>query len=168
MLCDTCQENVATVHLTEIVNKQKNELHLCEGCARDKGVCIQSGVDVPTESAAILKPPSAPLARRGDELSSLSCPVCGMTFSRFRSSGRLGCANDYVAFRRGLLPLLEKIHGSAEHKGRVPTQVSERLERRKKVSELREELNRAIQAEEYERAATLRDRIYAIEETEHA
>ncbi len=89
-----------------------------------------------------------------------------MTFARFRASGRLGCANDYVAFRRGLEPLLEKIHGSAEHRGRVPTQVSRRLERRKRVSQLREELNRAIQAEEYERAAELRDQIYALEEAE--
>ena len=62
------------------------------------------------------------------------------------------------------MPLLDKIHGHVEHKGKVPAHVHERLARQKEIAGLREELNRAIQREEYERAAELRDQIYKLEE----
>ncbi|GIW70704.1 MAG: hypothetical protein KatS3mg102_0246 [Planctomycetota bacterium] len=165
MLCDECGQNVATVKLTEIVNQKKSERHLCEDCARNKGISVQPELDTSAVAgaavaigASLLKAASGALVRQ-DELSALSCPVCGITFAQFRASGRLGCANDYVAFRRGLLQLCEKIHGSTQHTGRVPRQVHERLQRRREVAALREELNRAIQGEDYEarRQAARRD-----------
>jgi protein arginine kinase activator len=163
MKCDSCNENVATVHLTEIVNKKKKELHLCEECAREKGVSVKAQfLPQPEEAPAPALPVEKPAARVDDP--SVACPVCGLTFAEFRASGRLGCANDYVAFKKGLVPLLEKIHGHViEHKGKVPAHVGERLERQKKVAALRQALGKAIQKEEYERAAELRDQIYELE-----
>jgi hypothetical protein len=37
MTCDLCSKNEATVHLSEVINDQTRELHLCEACAREKG-----------------------------------------------------------------------------------------------------------------------------------
>jgi protein arginine kinase activator len=168
MKCDVCSERVATVHLTEIVNKQKRELHLCEDCAREKGVSVKPmlmGVEVTSQS--ISHPPmvsKTKIVLHADKLAGVSCPVCGTTFAEFRSSGRLGCPNDYMAFKRGLVPILDKIHGHVEHTGKVPAHMSERLQRHREVTKLRKELNEAIQQEEYERAAELRDRIYELEE----
>lgn len=167
MKCDACNENMATVHLTEIVNKKKKELHLCEECAREKGVSVKAQFlpqEAAAETAAVVeKAVQGAIARAEDP--SVACPVCGLTFAEFRASGRLGCANDYVAFKKGLLPLLEKIHGHViEHKGKVPAHVGERLERQKRVAALRVALNKAIQKEDYEKAAELRDQIYALEE----
>lgn len=176
MKCEGCDKRQATVHLTEIVNKKKRELHLCEECAREKGITIKAFVADLSEK---LEPPVAaklPAAlgalekvahgalQRVEDLSGIACPVCGLTFAEFRASGRLGCANDYAAFRRGLVPLLDKIHGSVEHKGKVPAHVNERLERQRRVAELRQLLNQAIQREEYEKAAKLRDEIYRLDE----
>ena len=168
MKCDSCTEKVATVHLTEIVNKKKIELHLCEECAREKGISVkaqllpQTEVTVAAETTAIAKVQPSALARADEP--ALSCPVCGLTFQEFRASGRLGCANDYVAFKKGLLPLLEKIHGHVvEHKGKVPANVGARLERQKRIAALRVQLHLSIQAEEYEKAAQLRDEILALE-----
>jgi protein arginine kinase activator len=93
-----------------------------------------------------------------------SCPVCGLSFADVRSTGRLGCANCYTAFKRGLLPLLDKIHGQTEHRGKVPAQAHRRQERQRQVVELRRRLNEAIQKEAYEDAARLRDEIYSLEE----
>ena len=167
MKCDSCADKVATVHLTEIVNKKKKELHLCEECAREKGVSVKAQLlpqpePPPAETTAVAKAPPAALARADEP--SVSCPVCGLTFQEFRASGRLGCANDYVAFKKGLLPLLEKIHGhTVDHKGKVPANVGARLERQKRVAALRVQLHQAIQSEEYESAARLRDEILALE-----
>ncbi len=171
MKCDTCHENVATVHLTEIVNKTKRELHLCEKCAEKKGISVKAQF-LPQEAGLSEAAGAKEAGGTGSggagffvEIPSLACPVCGLTFGEFRATGRLGCANDYTAFKRGLVPLLEKIHGGAvEHRGKVPAHVNERLERQKKVAALRQALHRAIQREEYEKAAELRDRIYEIEE----
>ena len=176
MKCEACDKATATVHLTEIVNKKKRELHLCEDCAREKGVSVKAAFSVDmAEKAEPKAPPSAIVSgaiekaqagalQRVDDLAATSCPVCGLTFAEFRASGRLGCANDYMAFKKGLVPLLEKIHGQVEHKGKVPAHVGERIERQRKVAELRTKLNAAIQKEEYERAAELRDQIYKLEE----
>lgn len=169
MICDACHANPSTVHLTEIVNKKKHELHLCEDCARAKGVCVQAEFAASLAPQPLVKVTPNPMVQssptfRGVDLGGLSCPRCGITFAQFKSSGRLGCANDYEVFRPGVVLLLEKIHGKHDHKGRVPAALMGRLDRQRQVSELRQELNRAIQAEEYERAGELRDAIYALEE----
>jgi protein arginine kinase activator len=178
MKCEACEKAPATVHLTEIVNKKKRELHLCEDCAREKGVSVKATFGEPEkpsplkEAAAIsgaiekhaIEKAQAGALARVDDLSNTACPVCGLSFAEFRASGRLGCANDYMAFKKGLVPLLEKIHGKVEHHGKVPAHIGERIERQRKVAELRQKLNAAIQREEYEKAAELRDEIYKLEE----
>lgn len=164
MLCDNCKQNPATVHLTEIVNKKKTEKHLCEKCAEAQGVSLKASFSL---AASVQNPPAVAKTKvvlKSEQEPGASCPVCGMTFAEFRSCGRLGCANDYVAFRRGLLPLLDKIHGRREHKGKVPQHATERIERQRKVAALRKKLNAAIQKEAYEEAAKLRDQIFELEE----
>lgn len=173
MICESCKQNLATVHLTEIVAKQKKELHLCEDCAREKGDVFK-GQSFSVHDflggladAAKKKPekkeketpskPKAPVSDTGP------CPACGLTFAEFKASGRLGCFNDYEHFKKELLPLLEKIHGATQHTGRVPSSVGQKLETQKVLTALRKDLNLAIQREEYERAAELRDKIKALE-----
>jgi protein arginine kinase activator len=170
---------LATVHLTEIVAKQKKELHLCEDCAREKGDVVKGQhfsvheflgglaggalsdaakkkVEKEKKSDTAAKPkvavPETP-----------PCPACGFTFAEFKALGRLGCLNDYEHFKKELLPLLEKIHGATQHTGRVPSSVGEKLETQKVLTALRKDLNLAIQREEYERAAELRDKIKSLE-----
>lgn len=177
MKCEACDKAQATVHLTEIVNKKKRELHLCEDCAREKGVSVKAAFleggdkleDAKAAAAAkavpggaLEKAPPGALAKI-DELSGTSCPVCGLTFAEFRASGRLGCANDYMAFKKGLVPLLEKIHGHVEHRGKVPAHVGERIERQRKLADLRQKLRAAVDKEEYLDAAALRDQILRLE-----
>jgi protein-arginine kinase activator protein McsA len=91
------------------------------------------------------------------------CPACGLTFADFRASGRLGCHQDYEHFKKQLLPLLEKIHGATQHTGKIPLRLGQRVEKQKVLTALRKDLNAAIQREEYERAAELRDKIKVLE-----
>lgn len=160
MVCDLCNKADASVHLTEIVNSQIMELHLCQECARKKAGDIQKQISMADFVGG--------LAGAADELSKtpaikIVCPNCGLTYDDFKKKGRLGCSHCYVAFKQQLLPLLKKIHGAAQHMGKVPQSLGEGVIEERKVKELRERLSRAIQLEEYEEAARIRDMIKDIE-----
>jgi protein arginine kinase activator len=168
MICESCHQNLATVHLTEIVQKYKKETHLCEECARSRGVPYKA----PMTAAAAMS--EKPLAAKKAETAlvgaapvppelAVPCATCGMSFKDFRESGRLGCPGCYTAFEKGLKPLLEKIHGATQHTGRVPNRVGSRVERQRLVSAYQKDLSVAVEREEYERAAELRDKIRALE-----
>ncbi len=165
-VCENCEEAIATVHLTEIVSNDKKEIHLCEACAQQKGVAIQShmkNISIPEFFGQIVDPKQS----YDESEDSLHCPSCGLSYRQFRSSGKLGCPDDYSAFRGELSRLLEKIHSSAQHRGKVPSRVGVVMHRQKELEELRIELQGAVKSEEYELAATLRDRISELEQEEH-
>lgn len=173
MICESCKQNLATVHLTEIVAKQKKELHLCEDCAREKGDVFKGNfsvhdflgglADAAKKKAQQEAKAPAPASKAKPAVDVGPCPVCGLTFPEFKATGRLGCHHDYEHFKKELLPLLEKIHGATQHTGRVPAHVGERIETQKVLTALRKDLNLAVQREEYERAAELRDKIKTLE-----
>lgn len=158
MKCESCNKKYATVHLTEIVGNVKKERHLCEECAQ--GVSTQiAKVPSPTEILTNLINQVAPGI---NELSKIVCPVCGLSYLEFRSHGRLGCPMDYTVFRKGLIPLLEKMHSSSQHVGKVPSRAGKEMIKKNELMQLRNELNKSIEKEDYERAAELRDKIYEL------
>jgi len=150
MLCDICHKNIATVHLTEIIDNKIVELHICQRCARAKADEIKQQLNISDFLSGLVEERKEHLKR---------CPQCGLSFQEFRKKGRLGCSMCYVAFKAELLPLLKKIHGSTHHNGKMPPKIEEKVLIDRKIRELRERLNRAIQLEEYEEAALLRDKL---------
>jgi len=164
MVCDICNKNPATVHLTEIVDDQMSELHLCEECARKKSSQMeqQFGLSDLLAGLAEFEKPAA----ETKELVSVKCPNCGLTYKDFKKIGRLGCSECYEAFKKFLMPLLKRIHGSSFHSGKCPAKVSSSLKPRKKIDiqELRCRLQKAIEEEAYEEAARIRDQIKALQE----
>ena len=97
------------------------------------------------------------------ELAKLACPYCGIKYMEFRAKGRLGCPMDYEAFHKGIVPMLHSIHGSTEHKGKCPRRGSSAASPQAELIRLRRELGSAIEREDYEEAARLRDRMRAKE-----
>ena len=163
MLCEACKQAQATVHLTEIVNEQMTELHLCESCANQKGAQVESHFglsDLLSELADFGKPQEA------EETPVKTCPSCGMTYEDFRKVGRLGCAQCYTTFKRSLGSLLKRIHGSPIHLGKSPARLVRPTASKAELSELRRKLGRAIEKEEFEEAAALRDQIRRLEQQE--
>jgi protein arginine kinase activator len=145
----------ATVHLTEIVGGKKKELHLCQACAEKKEVLKQQENLSAILQTVIGQHVGAP----ADELSRLNCPACGIKYMEFKAAGRLGCPHDYSVFRSALLPLLERIHRSVRHCGKVPANAGRHTAVQDELRELRQSLRRAVEAEAYEEAARLRDAI---------
>jgi len=153
--CQSCGKP-ATVHLTEIIKGEKREIHLCEQCAREQEITIKTQFTLPDLLQGLI---SAHLGGLTDELTKLSCPACGMKYMDFRGEGRLGCPNDYEVFAKGLLPLVERIHGATRHVGKAPRRAGQADPRRQELAELRTELRNAVKQEAYEEAARLRDLI---------
>lgn len=162
MKCDNCANN-ATVHLTEIKNGKKIEKHLCEQCAAaSEGLPVKSHTPI-NELLTNFVMAHSGLAKA----EAAACDHCGITWAEFRQSGLLGCEHDYSAFERDLTPLLQRAHeGATHHIGKVPARRGgSGVPARKTVdlSRLKKELQRAVEAEDYERAAKLRDQIRAAE-----
>ena len=163
MLCDVCKKNPATVHLTEIIDEQMNELHLCEDCARHKSAAMeqQFGLSDLLAGMADFEKPN-----KDEENVAIKCPNCNLTYADFKKIGRLGCGECYNAFRKYLAPLLKRIHGSNQHVGKSPLKdknIPKPGRKKTDAEDLKVELQKSIQREDFEEAARLRDQIRAIE-----
>jgi protein arginine kinase activator len=166
MRCDQCHEREAVVHLTQIAEEQVVKVHLCERCAAEKGV---------ETSASLGKTPVGTFLAsmgKGIDLSAAlpgltpgdACPTCHATLSDFRESGRLGCADCYRTFEAPLRDLLRRLHGSSRHLGKRYALPGEALPTALPSTEqLREQLRLAVNAENFELAAELRDRLRIVE-----
>jgi protein arginine kinase activator len=162
MVCDGCKERDAVVHLTQIVESAVTQLHLCEKCAAERGV--------ETTVATPKHPLGDFLQAVQQQMTSVKndagrCTFCSSTLKDFRSSGRLGCAYCYKAFESSLRELLRRVHGNSRHAGRrYEAPSTPAMEQEVSIiGELRDRLRRAIESEQFELAADLRDRIKVLE-----
>jgi protein arginine kinase activator len=153
MKCQNC-ESKATVHLTDIVDGVKTEVHLCPDCAEQQQVMQKQAFNLPAILQTLI---GQHLGQLTDELARLTCPACGIKYMEFRAEGRLGCPHDYEVFRTGLQPLLHRIHRSDRHVGKAPRRAPMNAERQVDLIKLRRRLHAAVKAEAFEEAARLRD-----------
>jgi len=157
--CRRCTKP-ATLHITEIRDGQAGVVHLCETCAREylenspDGDHTPSGIDLASKLEELIAE---------SEESPAACPNCGISFNEFRESGRFGCPHDYSEFLTELLPLLENIHEDTRHIGKRPRSTVVGTQEQAQLIHLRNEQRLAIEAEDYEAAARLRDEIAALE-----
>ena len=164
MVCDACKKQQATVHLTEIVNDQMTELHLCEACANEKGAQVESHFGLADLLAGLADVGKATDVE--EEAAVKTCANCGMTYDDFRRVGRLGCAECYTTYKRSLASLLKRIHGAPHHVGKAPIRLLKTPTSKMELSEVKRRLEKAIEMEEFEEAARLRDRVREMEQQE--
>jgi protein arginine kinase activator len=162
MRCQRCPKP-ATLHIIEVHglaeggNYLFDEYHFCEECARKHLYEPVLAGEGKVEPAGEGEP--------FNDLNARECPHCGIKFKDFRGTGRLGCANDYEVFREELMPLLENIHGEKQHIGKAPRRRDAAGKTRTTEStQLRKLLHQAVNREDYEEAARLRDQIRRLEE----
>lgn len=163
MKCDQCGSGDAVVHLTQIVNNQMSTFHLCERCAAEKGLeATPEPITFPlTDFLAQMGEAGVTVTEPAQEQ---RCAFCGLSFKDFRETGRLGCPQCYTSFESQLRGLLRRIHGGTQHMGKVylpPDPTATEMGKRLEV--LRRKLQRAVEAEDFERAARLRDEIRTLE-----
>jgi protein arginine kinase activator len=150
--------NDAAVFLTQIVDGKMQKVNLCEGCSKEKGVQDPTGFAL---ADLLLGIGAAEEIEKGG--SSTRCPVCGFTQADFKKTGRLGCSSCYVAFADGLNSLLKAMHKGTTHVGKLPARAQKTLALSDRMKTLTESLRKAVQEENYETAAALRDEIRQLE-----
>ncbi len=158
-ICERCGLNPATVHVRRVKEGEEEDLHLCLSCAQEEGV-----EPAPADTGLSPDPLTLLFKNMGETAGEGGvCPGCGLSFGRFRETGRLGCWRCYETFTTELEPMIRRIHGATRHRGKHPRREGENYEQGARLRRLSEELERAVGAEDYERAAEIRDRIREME-----
>jgi len=163
VLCQLCKKRKATVHYTRIVNQQKVEMYVCEQCARENG---DLKINIHKLFSAIMGI-DEPEGIEEAPFTTVKCGFCGMTIEEFNKTGLLGCARCYDVFNESIMTMLKRIHGNVKHHGKIPRKVSGRIRDAYNLRSLKEELQKCIEREEYEKAAQIRDKIKVLEKSLH-
>jgi protein arginine kinase activator len=162
MNCNICGLNEATIHLTEILNSQMVEVHLCENCAQEKGTDFKTHFnfgDLLANLTDIGK--TEEIEEAGKKL---RCPGCSITYDDFAKGGRLGCSTCYTTFSKLLMPLIMRVQRSDHHIGKKPSKVSGDVRSSVDLRMLQERLRKCVQSEDFEEAASVRDEIKQIQD----
>lgn len=165
MLCQNCGKYEATTHVKRIVNGESAEAHLCSDCARALGYNDVFGGFGNTFGDLLGsffgEPQVSAISSR-----TLRCEKCGNTFNDIVNSGKIGCADCYTTFYDKLLPSLQRIHGKTRHEGKNPTIIKADVANVNinPIEDLENELRQAIEEQNFEKAAQLRDKINELKE----
>lgn len=161
MDCDICGKH-AKVHLTQLVGGQVKKIALCDDCAKEKGVTDPTGFAL-AEMLLGKTPANSVVTSPGVASSGRRCPTCGFSLEDLRRIRRFGCADCYHSFQDEVGQMLRGMHKGLKHCGKVPSGLMELHQRTQRLEELRNRLEQAVTAENYEEAAGLRDEIRQIE-----
>jgi protein arginine kinase activator len=168
MQCEICKTRTATVHLTEIVDGQRTESHLCQNCAQKEGVTIKNQLSLNELLSSLIAAHQQTDETAGSEKSHRTCPDCGITMEQFRKQALLGCPKDYEVFESDLKEIIEKTQdNNSTHNGKVPVQThissTSKLEEKSEMDDLKKQLSVAVEKEDYELAAKIRDQLKKIQ-----
>lgn len=156
MLCCICKEREATVHLTQIAGEKMQKVDLCEECAKTKGVNDPTGFSLADLLLGLGASQEIEQSAGGAEV---RCSRCGFTQADFKKAGRLGCPECYKTFSEALDGLLKTMHKGTRHTGKAPETLRLSRDLSDRLKSLQKKLAKAIQQEDFEEAAVLRDEI---------
>ena len=163
MLCQSCEKKQATTHIKTILNGELKEYRLCSECAKKYGYATfldDAGFDLDKLFGSFMEG-----IGQGALPSKKRCQCCGSSFEDIARTGKVGCAECYETFYEELLPSVRRIHGRTSHIGKLAHSAGTGVRIRSEIAKCRGELEQAIQAQEFEKAAKLRDRIRELEKS---
>ena len=168
MLCEECQKNEAAFSVTITSGGETTTRHWCGEGMQKMDVSLTGG-DISGFLSSLLSILSQSAEETDD---SPVCSGCGMHYSAFERTGRLGCAQCYHDFAEQLRPVLQRIHGNIQHEGRKPAHWENTPEQpvlsptEQKREELRQKMEEAVADENFEDAAKYRDELRTLEAQE--
>lgn len=179
MLCQVCHKKTAAVFISSIINGQETRLYLCNDCAKDyplfnlnldesfsiKDLMDKLKLEEQFKLEGTSKKENKQLSLEKDNMyKNIICPECCSTYDEYRETGKLGCSCCYEAFEKQLRPILKNIYGYSDYVGKIPKSDNTHIYVRNEIRILKEDLNSAVEKEEYEKAADIRDKIKELEE----
>jgi len=132
------------------------KVDLCEECAKAKGVNDPAGFSL---ADLLLGLGASQEMEQAAGSGDLKCPHCGFTQADFKKAGRLGCSECYVTFADGLESLLKSMHKGTKHLGKAPQSLQQSRDLSDKLKSLQKKLDKAVEQEDFEQAAQIRDEI---------
>ena len=166
MKCTHCHEKEANTHIKRNINGRKEEMHLCEDCARELGVLDEFSFEPFSIDSFFGNLLGAGTSAFNSLTGVDRCTYCGTTFNDIVKSGKVGCSHCYDRFENKLAPSIEKIHGRVKHIGKSISYTEEdeapKEEKASESDKLKADLKLAIQEQRFEDAAVLRDKIKEI------
>jgi len=160
MKCEVCGLKEAVIHIRQVFPTGVQEVHVCEECAQEKGFSrAREDDETPELSISNLLTGLIEFREPHGEVSRESCPRCGLTVQEFRKRGKLGCSECFAAFAVDVRAALSQMAGRTHHTGKLPRRVSAEPMAVEDRERFKSELKEALENEEYEKAALLRDRI---------
>lgn len=163
MDCQRCKQRPANVHITQFINGEKQETHLCDQCAQE----VKINLEFPQYPMSNLSNLLSFLTygnNSGQRLPESKCPNCHNAYRKIAELGYVGCSECYRHFASQIEPVLKKIHGANRHVGKVPRRMGATLLLKREINDYNSALKKAIAREDYEEAARLRDLIKKMEE----
>jgi protein arginine kinase activator len=159
MKCDICGKREAVLFVHQVMGNVSTEIHLCQNCARKRGIeQAGSGAELSLSSlfGELLKP-------QADEDGKKTCPRCGLTVSDLKKHGMLGCPDCYSVFHSELIKYVRLRFPNAEYGGKLPVRLKTLRYFVVERQELKDRLQQAIEGEDYETAARIRDELTRID-----
>ena len=171
MLCDECGKNPAIFSVTIASGSGVSNRHLCADCMKKMESSLTQG-NIHSFLSSIMSMLS-PVQKESEQL---KCRHCGLSYSDFERTGKLGCAGCYESFQKELGPMLQRIHGSSQHVGRTPANMAQAPAeetpeehiptqqelKAKRMEELKQKMDEAVAVENFEAAAQYRDEMRAL------
>ncbi len=163
MICDICKKNQADISVEQVVDKKVKHLFLCRECAKKMGFeMFSENIDISITNLfnkyskyGTEKPPT--------EYNHIACPYCGRKLSDLKDSKKIGCPNCFLYFKSEILTALKKVKTDIRYTGKVQSSENKEFALQLSIAELKQRLQRALETEEYEQAAMLRDELKALE-----
>lgn len=162
MICNVCGVKEATIHLTEIINGQMAEVHICESCAEEKGTEFKTYFNFGDLLAGVSGLEN--LWEPSGKKTVLVCKECGTTYEEFGKNGRLGCSGCYHSFQKPLALVIKQVQRADFHVGKKPARICKDVRNTYDLRQIQERLRKCIQSEQFEEAARLRDELKQAEE----
>ena len=156
MLCQKCGQKQATTYFQQTVNGQTTTMHLCDDCAAKMGLTASlSPFDLGNFFSGFFQMPAVQPQLHAQR----SCDKCGATFDEIVQTGLMGCDRCYQTFAQELRPTLENLHGKVEHVGKISSSAGTEFKTKQEIAQLTQQMNQAVNNQENEKAASLRDQI---------
>lgn len=160
MLCQKCGKNQATTYFQQTINGKTSAVQLCSSCAAEMGIGNMFNHSVMSDmfSEFLTNTFNTPTVST-DKV----CKKCSSSITEIMNSGKVGCDECYQVFNQELLPSIENIHSKSTHIGKISVSADSKVKKKAELEQLKSDLNEAVQKQEFENAAKLRDRIKLIE-----
>jgi len=160
MICQNCHLNTANIKISQVFADNRYDFYLCIDCAQKFGLDDPFS-ELPVEFEKFIKSLPSPEGAETKEALNIICSGCGLDLKTFEENGLLGCPACYIAFEDILKTILRRYHGSNRHSRLKKSMLAELLSD-DKLTNLKNKLKTALESEDFEEAAILRDEITAL------